>query len=259
MNYTGEYEFEFDDSLGGYSAKLIEGCEELVFPCEHDGHKVFYVWTDDDVKNQFLVKRVVVPDGILFIENSLFECFFSLETIEIPASVKLIEANAFTCCASLKRFLLDPMNPYYSVIDGHLYSKDGTRLICLAFGRVGTYFELPEGVKTIESAAFTHSKIQELVLPEGLIEIEEHAFLSCKSLQRVLLPSSVQKIGDFAFSYCESLEAVFIPDTVEEIGLSVFFESNQSLNILCESPKKRQCWDSHWADDFKVVWGVKRD
>lgn len=259
MNYTGEYEFEFDDHLGGYSAQLICACEELIFPCEYDGFKVLSIWADDSgAGNRQSVKRVVVPKGILNLEGPLFECFTSLETVEISSSVKYISSDAFMCCSSLKEFKVSPHNEHYTSIDGNLYSKDGSVLVCLALGQIGECFNVPEFVKVIAPSAFAHSKISDVILPEGVVEIGENAFNACSALRRVIIPNSVQKIDDFAFAYCSSLEVVFIPKTVEQIGYCLFLESNFELKILCEAESKKPYWDSGWAEGFKVSWGYKK-
>ena len=56
------------------------------------------------------------------------------------------------------------------------------------------------------------------VIAEGVTEIGECAFQSCKLLTLVTIPESVTKIGDAAFQGCESLISVTIPECVTEIG-----------------------------------------
>ena len=53
-------------------------------------------------------------------------------------------------------------------------------------------------------------------------EIEQEAFLGCKSLKRVIIPDGVTSIGDKAFAECEVLERITIPDSVTSIGEEAF-------------------------------------
>ena len=73
----------------------------------------------------------------------------------------------------------------------------------------------------------------EFVIPDGVTEIGEKAFLDCTSLESVTIPDSVTKIGDCAFSYCTSLASVNIPSSVTEIGDYAFEEctSLESVTI----------------------------
>jgi len=43
-------------------------------------------------------------------------------------------------------------------------------------------------------------------LPEGLVSIDEYAFLRCTSLSTINIPASVQRIGKYAFFTCPSLD-----------------------------------------------------
>ena len=259
MSYTGEYEFELDEHLGGYSAQLIVSCEELVFPSEHEGKRVVSVWADDcGASNRLLTKSVHIPEGILHLEGTLFECFSNLEEISIPASVELIEPTIFASCSSLKKITVDPRSKHFRVIGGNLYSRDRKRLIYVPGGSRTSIFEVPDFVRVIGREAFAYSFVKSVILPEGVAEIEENAFFSASLLNEISLPYSLEKIDDFAFAYCKSLERIVIPETVEKIGYDLFFECDEGLKVLCEAEGKMPYWDSGWAEGFEVFWGYRR-
>ena len=68
--------------------------------------------------------------------------------------------------------------------------------------------DLPNNIKYIGKYAFCDNTIDELVLHEGLIEINEGAFYNCKKLKSVNLPKTLNKIGSMAFYNCTSLNDV---------------------------------------------------
>lgn len=59
---------------------------------------------------------------------------------------------------------------------------------------------------------------EDLVIPDGVKEIDDGAFKGCRSLKSVTIPSGVKKIGDEVFYGCESLVSVTIPSSVKQIS-----------------------------------------
>jgi len=73
-----------------------------------------------------------------------------------------------------------------------------------------------------EEAFQERTKIEEVELCEGLLEIGGAAFSGCGSLANISIPSSVTLIGIAAFSYCDKLEEVVLREGLLEIGESAF-------------------------------------
>ena len=61
-----------------------------------------------------------------------------------------------------------------------------------------------------------------VVVPDGVTEIGDWAFLGCGSLTEIVIPNGVTKIGDWAFLGCGSLTEIVIPKSVTEIGGNAF-------------------------------------
>ena len=57
-----------------------------------------------------------------------------------------------------------------------------------------------------------------LVIPEGVTEIDSRAFENCAYLESVVIPSSVTKIGMYVFKNCTSLESVTLSDGATVVG-----------------------------------------
>ena len=64
--------------------------------------------------------------------------------------------------------------------------------------------------------------IQKIVIPDGVANIGDFAFLDCNRLMNVTIPDSVTCIGFDAFYGCSDLTSVMIPNSVTSIGYNVF-------------------------------------
>lgn len=81
--------------------------------------------------------------------------------------------------------------------------------------------------------------LEEVILPEGIKEIDDGAFCKCENLSKVNIPDSTNRIGSRAFVECYSLDNISIPDGVTSIGEFAFHftahyydKSNWEDNVL---------------------------
>ena len=68
---------------------------------------------------------------------------------------------------------------------------------------------------------------EEVVIPEGVITIQEAAFIECPELKSVVFPNTLEHIESMAF-LTESPISVFIPASVQEIDANAFFGAGVS-------------------------------
>lgn len=86
-----------------------------------------------------------------------------------------------------------------------------------------TRLVLPASVKSIAPGAFWESKIESLVLNEGVESIGLQAFAKSQKLTSVTFPSSLKRIGEHAFEDCSALTEINLSKVnLEEIGSSAF-------------------------------------
>lgn len=71
----------------------------------------------------------------------------------------------------------------------------------------------------------------EFVIPEGVREIADRAFIHCTNLTAVKFPATLERIGEYAFNLCENLESIDIPDSVTEIGQNAFWMCHSLSNV----------------------------
>ena len=88
------------------------------------------------------------------------------------------------------------------------------------------------GVTEIDDNAFVNCKsITSVTIPEGITCIGRYAFSGCTNLKSVTLPSGITKIREYAFCSCASLSSITIPDGVTSIGYRAFFECSSLTSM----------------------------
>lgn len=202
-------------------------------------------------------KRVVLPEGVISIGASAFASCKALETLELPDSMSEIKPSAFGslagCCESLREVRASDGNGHFRSVDGVLFDKAGTTLVCYPARREESVYSVPQGVRTIASNAFFGCvRLTEIAFPEGLAEIGGSAFQKCGGLRTLMLPASLNKIGIWAFEGCEGLERVSIECDGSLLGSLAFgFKSALKLKEL-----RVRRWDP-CLNELTKLWTVQ--
>lgn len=168
-----------------------------------------------------------------------------LKELYIGKNIETVSVWAFTNCPVLEKIVVSEDNPYFKTVDGVLYNKDMTQLICYPNGKTpiekdsegkiikGGALTLPETVKTIrENAFYRCTNLVSVEFNEGLETIENKAFIKCGNLAEINLPSTLKNIGVDAFSYCDSLKVVEIPSSVAKIGDYAFYSTASQIEKI---------------------------
>lgn len=178
------------------------------------------------------LRSVTLPGSLTSIGNYAFYCCATLTNATIPASVANIGYAPFESCASLTVIWVDPFNPFYSSVDGVLYSKDLRTLVEYPPGK-GASFAIPVWVTVIGYGAFELSvSLQSVTLPDSVIIVGDCAFASCTNLFEIKIPGNVTSIGYMAFSECYKLVDITIPDSVTNLGSYAFAYCPAITNLV---------------------------
>ena len=102
-----------------------------------------------------------------------------LKSITLPSTVKTVTATAFKGCMDLENIYVDAANPYFTSIDGVLYSKDLTRLVCVPAKK--TSVTLPTTVTKQDSDAFYGGKIPVRYADTPFEDVSDEWFADCVS------------------------------------------------------------------------------
>ena len=164
-----------------------------------------------------------IPDGVTVIRDRAFNKCISLNSITIPKSVQDIETYSFFGCISLEAINVAASNKNYADVNGILFSKDKTKIVCYPANKKNMSYSIPVSVKVVGVAAFRDCiYLKGITIPDSVTNIEHHAFSNCKSLKSITIPDSITAIEMATFIDCASLTGVKIPDSVTSIRSGAF-------------------------------------
>ena len=196
------------------------------------------------------LESITIPNSVKLIGNNAFLECHKLASVDIPESVTSIYASVFVGCRSLTAVNVAAENVNFSSVDGVLFNKNKTTLICYPSCKEGKTYTIPNTVTTIENksfyycqnldtliildnvtsiegAAFEYNRsVKTVILPNSINKIESMVFYECSNLESITIPSTVTKIGNRAFYYCSKLKPTYIPQTVTSIDYDAFKNVN---------------------------------
>lgn len=166
---------------------------------------------------------VTIPAGVTKIGNYAFFGCSSLTSINIPGSVTSLGEGAFGGCGALETIDLAVDNAGYLMADGILFDIEQTQIFKAALNLEGEYI-VPDSVTKINAGAFSGSKVERVVLPDGVKVIGDSAFENCAFLTEVVIPDTVTSIGAKAFRGT-ALKTIALPGGLTQIGDAAFQNS----------------------------------
>ncbi len=210
--------------------------------------------------------QIYIPETVNEICEDAFAGCTELKTVIIPPSVTKLHPFAFGTTPELKIITTVTGSVAHQFAHEHgimCYTEKEAGLLrgCnpafnIEYGILRKYTQeynvrdimIPEGVIRIGNHAFEQNKqLISVVIPEGVIEIGSYAFNGCRNLQRIYLPSTLKRIGRFAFRDCPIVE-VILPQGMEIVEKNAFqsctnmrrFYMPDSVKIL-ENEALRDC------------------
>ena len=204
-----------------------------------------------------LLEDVNIPTSAKSLGKYAFYNCNSVKNITIPTSVTTIGANCFRKCTALENIIVDANNENYSSLDGVLYNKLLSEIICYPAMRQNNSYTLPNTVNKIGTGAFANSLLVNITIPSSVSEIASNAFIASKNIENIYvsnnnssfcsdngilfnksktsilyypagktestynIPVSISSIGNYAFAY-SNLKTINIPESITTIGYYAF-------------------------------------
>ena len=194
------------------------------------------------------LKTFIFSDSVTTIADGSFTDCTGLESVTIGKGCTSVTASAFTRNVNLVKFDVSEDNESYTSVDGVLYNKEKTAVVCYPKSLSGEYV-IPDTVTSIEKAAFENcNKLTKITIGSGVETVNpyafnqcnllatvvfkdsdtankkicERAFYYCGSLTEVDFGNAVTSIGDYAFTICSKIKSLEFPDSLTSIGQFAF-------------------------------------
>lgn len=230
----------------GYAAFYQSTLEHIVFL----GNET-HLYSDIFV-HTFHLKSIEIPtthplflsvDGILYDKQQTTLIHYPYQhpqtTFQLPITLSKIESRAFDY-ALIERFEAS-FNPHFKTIDGVLFDSDGKALIKYPSQRKDLTYQIPYGVTSVESYAFSRTKhLETLIVSSSVTHLMAYSlstasidylnfmtnskltylgshFLGWSWIKHLVIPKSVLVIENEALSYA----TVILLEFEEGFGLVV--------------------------------------
>ena len=164
------------------------------------------------------LRKITLPSTLTHIGASAFAECKNLEEIVIPEGVTEIDYCAFNNCSKLKKVVLPNS---LKKIEWGAFSD------CISLEEIN----IPNQIKTIEKKTFNRCIKLDIELPSTVIELEEYVFNKCESLTH--FPTHVEKFGNHCFNECTGLESAILGDKVKFLPENMFLNCTNIKEVKC--------------------------
>ena len=221
----------------------IPKCNENIKSWPHDCQTLILGDQVKEVPDQFVWcnnTSLIIPDGVESIGIGAIMGGDSLTSISIGKGLKNLSASSFNLKPKKPISIywnaahcdMNNLNYYDSPWSDEIrkntmdftLGKD-VRVIpaYICYGFKIKSLTIPDGVQTIEKAAFFSSALNSVSMPNSVIKIGEEAFYRCDSLRQVTLSEQLTELPILLFAQCTALSSVKLPEGLKKIGGSAFW------------------------------------
>lgn len=156
------------------------------------------------------LKEVILPEGLISIEEAAFANCTALEKLNVPSTVN-----------TLGRWILENTK-----VTSFTIPQGVTEIPASCFyGSAITTINIPPSVKTIGNWAFQDAKLTEVVIPSSVTSIGKWAF-GCNNdnptLQSVIIEANITEIPKCCFYLQTKLTSLSLPEGITAIGDDAF-------------------------------------
>jgi hypothetical protein len=224
--------FVMDESeRAGYIAKFSDGTLEIYVPDHMINKDVVLDNFEDMISDEYryLIKKVVVGDGIKDMSKCFFEKFQSIESVYLGKDVEFVSPDTFYGNFSLSEITVSELNEHFISYNNVVFSHDMRKLVIYAPGKPEKFYEIPNHVETIGRSAFIGTgNLESVKIGSNVTTIEEAAFFD-NWVRHIYIDKSVTMLKPYIFGSHDELQ-IYRADSWLVVG----GEENSEVAHWCE-------------------------
>ena len=206
------------------------------------------------------ITKVVVEEGITEIGDWAFAWLSNMTHISFPASMTSVGTSSLVQTGKLTNIQVASGSEHYVSADGVSLVDTGSKtLILVAQAAPGKNYTIPAGVKVIGDSALCLCGFEEVVIPEGVVELRNGVFEGCAKLKSVIIPKSVTKLGEAVFVGCDNVTVTVYCNTAgadyvksNKINSNV---THEFAEATCTEPKTCKVCKTTEGEKLGHKWG----
>lgn len=186
------------------------------------------------------------------IGGQAFSFCSGLKSILIPSTCTFISRDAFRGCSGISSISVAEDNPKYDSRDNcNAIIETGTNTLVRGCNAT----EIPSGITSIGSIAFSGSNVVNINIPTGVTTLKTESFSSCRLLQSITLSETITSIDAFSFNDCGVLRTITVHAvTPPYLGSNNY---NSSVTDVYVPPDSVELYKaSRWKEYANVIKAI---
>lgn len=111
---------------------------------------------------------------------------------------------------------------------------------------------LPENMVRLRGYCFKDSSLKKITFNKNLKQIGPGTFHLCSKLEKIILPDGLLVIEYKAFANCKNLKEIYIPKSTKKISAKAFLDSN-NVTINCEKGSFAEQYAKNQGINYKII------
>lgn len=237
--YADEFDFNYENADGGVAVSGYTGdLKILKIPETIAGKPV--VGLNYRCLHQHNLTDVKVPSGVVYLGEECFARNIELKSVDLPDGLTSIDRAAFLRCDSLKSLTLpdtvksikndEDQGPSIGTYNQNTvvkyknktYDKDHYYALydTITFPENGMIISTKDYPRKQVILIDVSRALTEVVIPDGVTDINTAGFDGCVDLESVIIPEGVESIWSYdsqsgSFEGCEKLKTLALPDSLK--------------------------------------------